>query len=124
MILTTVGGVFTDGYQAFERMPPASLANLAGALLLTVVSVMAVAAGGGIREMALAYALGPLCSLLLLWWGARRQPFCPRLSWDVPAFRDLLRQGAPFFGIALLDVVSVRLDVLVLARVMGEGNLG
>lgn len=124
MIFTTLGSVFVDGYQAFERMRPVILANMVGALLLTISSVAVIWSGGGIREMALAYVLGPLCTLLLLWLWARQEPFCPQASWDLPAFASLLRQGAPFFGIAILDVISLRLDVLVLAQVMGDANLG
>jgi O-antigen/teichoic acid export membrane protein len=124
MILTTAGGVFTDGYQAFETMRPASLANFAGALLLTLVSVAVIRYGGGIREMALAYVLGPLCSLFLLWLWSRGRPFQPRPSLDLPEFGQMLRRASPFFAIILVDMLGTRMDVVILARVLGDAKLG
>lgn len=124
MIFTALGSVFTDGFQAFESMRPASIAAFAGGLLLTIISVVVIGVGGGIREMALAYALGPVCTFLLLWAWARRQSFRPRLSWNLPAFGEMLRHASPFFLITLLDVVSTRVDLMILARVLGEANLG
>jgi O-antigen/teichoic acid export membrane protein len=124
MIVTTLGGVLTDGFQAFEQMRPTSLASMAGGVLLTVASVVALYFGGGIREMALAYLLGPICTLALLWVWCRRKPFLPKPVWDRPGSWAMLRLASPFFLITLLDVVSTRIDILVLARVLGEHGLG
>jgi O-antigen/teichoic acid export membrane protein len=124
LVLATLSGVFTDGFQSFEVMRPVSLANMVGAVLLTLTSVLVVWRGGGIQQMAMAYLLGPLCSLVLLWLWSRGKPFRPHPNWNPSAFYRMLRQALPFFGLGLLEAVSARIDVLVLARAMGDGNLG
>jgi len=116
--------VLTDGFQSFEIVRPASIAQFLGGLILTILSVVVIKVGGGIREMALAYALGPLCTLFFLGLWIRRQPFRPRPCWDAPMFAQLLRQAAPFFLMALLDVMSTRMDIVILARLLGEATLG
>jgi PST family polysaccharide transporter len=124
MIVTTLGGVLSDGFEAYELMRSTSLARFAGGLLLTIASVAALYFGGGIREMAVAYILGPVCTLVLLWYWSRGKPFHPRPGWDLPEFWQMLRQASPFFLIALLDVICTRIDVLVLARALGGADLG
>jgi O-antigen/teichoic acid export membrane protein len=124
LIVTTISGVLTDGFQAFEMMRPVSVASFLGGVVLTLLSVVVIKSGGGIRSMAWAYLLGPLCTLALLSIWSWRQPFRPRLSRDLRPLAPLLRQASPFFGIILLEVVSARVDVLVVARVLGEAHLG
>lgn len=124
MIVTTIATLFVDAFQAFECVRPAAKAQFVGGGILTLASVTVIAAGGGIREMALAYVLGPLCTLALLLYWARREPFWPRLCWDPKAFGRLLREASPFFLMTLLEVVSTRIDLLVIARLLDEASLG
>ncbi len=124
MVVTTAVQVLTDGFQAFEIMRPASVATFGGGLILTLMSVIVIRYGGGIREMALAYALGPVCTLALLCVWLRRQPFCPRLAWDPVAFRLILKEAAPFFMVGVLDALSSRAGVMVTARLVSGAMLG
>jgi polysaccharide transporter, PST family len=124
LILTTIAGVFSDGFQAFERVGPVGMANLVGGILLTLASVLVIKLGGGIRDLAIAYVLGPLCSVVLLGIWSWRLPFRPRPSWSLVASMQLLRQAWPFLGLIIVDVVSMRMDVLVLVRVIGDAKLG
>jgi PST family polysaccharide transporter len=124
MLLTTGVQVLTDGFQAFEVVRPVTLAQFLGGLLLTAASVVVLKLGGGLRELALAYALGPLISLVLLALWARRQPFQPRLIWDTAVFRQMLREASPFLAIILIEVVSARVDVVVVRRLLGDTRLG
>src|SRR5205823_942224 len=124
MVLSTIVGVYADGFQGFERVRPAGMASFAGGVVLTIASVIAIKAGGGIRELALTYVLGPLCTLGLVIVWSWRLPFRPQPSWDPAAFAQLLRQASPFFGLVILDVLSSRVDLLALARFLGEAKLG
>jgi O-antigen/teichoic acid export membrane protein len=124
MVINAVVGALADGFQAFEMMRPTTVAAFLGGFLLTVVSVIVVGLRGNIWQMAVAYMLGPLLQLALLVTWCRRLPFRPRLCWDVPAFGQMLKQASPFLAIILVDMVGTRVDVLILARLVGEASLG
>jgi O-antigen/teichoic acid export membrane protein len=124
LVATTAMQAMVDSFQAFEVVRPASIAQFVGGAGLTICSVLVVWAGGGLRELAMAYALGPVCTLVLLWIWSRNKPFRPRLSWQPAVAGPLLRQALPFFGIILLGEVGARVDVVVMARVLSETSLG
>src|SRR5207302_1905645 len=96
MVISTVAAVLTDGFQAFELARPVGMANFLGGVVLTLASIPAVRFGG-IRSLALAYMLGPICTLALLCFWSRSLPFRPRPSWHPSAFMSILRQASPFF---------------------------
>jgi PST family polysaccharide transporter len=124
LIITTIASVYTDTFYSLERMGPASVAQAIGGIVLTITSVALVATGGGIRHMALAYTLGSACTLGLLHLWARRLPFRPCPCWDLSILGSLVREARPFVLMALLQVMSLRLDLLVLVRLLGEAHLG
>lgn len=124
LVVTSVAQTLLDGFQAFEVVRPASIAQFIGGGVLTLASVVAVCAGGGIRELAIAYALGPIVTCALLWRWSRGCPFRPKLAFRPSATGPLLLQGLPFFAIILLADVSSRVDVLVMSRVFSEVTLG
>jgi O-antigen/teichoic acid export membrane protein len=123
-IVTTIAYALIDAFQAFEDARPASLAQFLGGCVLTLASVIVIAAGGGVAALALAYVLGPICTFFLLCRWLRGKPFYPQLSWQPRAYSPLLRQALPFFGIVLLGELGNRLDVVVLSRVLEAATLG
>lgn len=124
LMLNTVVGVLSDGFHAREDMGKPARAAMAGGLVLTVASVVAVAMGGGPTALALTYLLGPAINAIILWHFAGALGVRPKLTWNPPEFRRLLTEALPFFGQGLLESFSGRLDLFLLARTLGEQNLG
>ena len=124
LILNTIVGVLTDGYHAIEQMGPPARAGIAGGLILTLASVIAAAAGGGPEALAATYLLGPIVTGAYLWIGAARTSIHPRLTWAPTEFRRLLTEASPYFGQALFDSFTSRLDLIILGHTLGNANLG
>ena len=51
-------------------------------------------------------------------------PYLPSLSWDGAAFRDLLRFSKGLFGLSFLNLIFMRTDVFVLAKMCSSAELG
>lgn len=51
-------------------------------------------------------------------------PYLPSLSWDRGAVRDLLRFSKGLFGLAFLNLIFMRTDVFVLAKLYPSAQLG
>jgi lipopolysaccharide exporter len=51
-------------------------------------------------------------------------PHLPSLSWDMEAFRDLLKFSRGLFGLSLLNLVFTRTDIFVLAKLYTPAELG
>ncbi len=124
LLFNTVVGVLSDGFHAREDMGRPARAAMVGGLVLTIASVIAVASGGGPTALALTYLLGPAINAVILWHYAGQIGIRPTLTWNPPEFRRLLAEALPFFGQGLLDSFSGRLDLFLLARTVGEANLG
>jgi PST family polysaccharide transporter len=124
LMLNTIVGVLTDGYHALEEMGPPARASMLGGLLLTIASVIAAALGGGPTALAATYLLGPFVTGVYLWSGAARAGIRPRLHWAPTEFRRLLKEASPFFGQALVESLSSRLDLIILGHTLGNANLG
>jgi O-antigen/teichoic acid export membrane protein len=124
LIVVAARDVFADAFQAFEKMRAIAIAHSVGGVLLTAGSVLVVALGGGIAAMSLAYSLGPLCACVLLAYWAWNERFRPHPVWNLPVFARLLGQAMPFFLIGVLDAISSRIDLLVLAHTLGETSVG
>jgi O-antigen/teichoic acid export membrane protein len=59
-----------------------------------------------------------------LWFGAARANIQPRLTWAPREFRRLLTEAMPFFGQALFESISSRIDLIILGHTLGNANLG
>ncbi len=51
-------------------------------------------------------------------------PYLPSLSWDREAVRDLLRFSRGLFGLSFLNLIFMRTDVFVLAKMCSSAELG
>jgi PST family polysaccharide transporter len=124
LLLNTIVGVLTDGYHAIEEMGPPARASMVGGLALTIASVVAAALGGGPQALAATYLLGPIVTGAYLYIGAVRARIQPRLTWAPKEFRRLLTEATPYFGQALFDSFTARLDLIILGHTLGNANLG
>lgn len=124
LLLNTIVGVLTDGYHAIEQMGPPARAGMVGGLFLTIASVIAAASGGGPEALAATYLIGPLVTGAYLWVGAARAGIQPQLTWAPKEFRRLLTEALPFFGQAMVESISSRIDLIILGHTLGNANLG
>ena len=124
IVLAAANTVFIDCFQGLERMGPVLRANFAGGIVLTIASIVALALGGRLYALSLAYVVGPLVTFALLAHAAVRAGISPSFRFQWSAFRDLLREGRSFFGLGALYLVMQRLDMVILARFLGDGGVG
>jgi O-antigen/teichoic acid export membrane protein len=121
-------GAYTlgDYFRAFEEMRPVALADMVGGLLLTALSVLALALGYGWLGYTIAYVAGTAIGLLLLLLFFHRRFGWPRLWWEGATARALLGQARPFFLMQLVAGVTDKpcLDLLILGWAMGDAAVG
>jgi PST family polysaccharide transporter len=126
MIFASLGVVPVDLFQGHERPRLAARPQILGGLSLTLLSVLALAAGLGLPGFVAAYVLGAAIQATLLIRTACREffPLLPR--WDWPAIKGLLRQLRPFALLSLMSSVTDAplLDVLVLGAIYGPSSVG
>lgn len=124
VLLAAANTVLIDCFQGLERMGPVLRANFIGGLLLTLSSILVLALGGRLLALAVAYVIGPLVTCILLSYDAFRGGLAPSFRWKWSSFRGLLLEGRSFFGLGALYLVMQRLDMVILARILGDGGLG
>jgi len=124
IVIAAANTVFIDCFQGLERMGPVLRANFVGGILLTVASILALALGGRLLALSVAYVVGPLATFLLLAHAAVGAGLTPSFRFRWSSFRDLLQEGRSFFGLGALYLVMQRLDMVILARILGDGGVG
>lgn len=124
VVVAAANTVLIDCFQGLERMGPVLRANFIGGLLLTLSSIAVLVFGGKLIALAFAYVVGPVVTCILLGHAAYRAGLWPSFSWQSGHFRELLLEGRSFFGLGALYLVIQRLDMVILARILGDGGLG
>jgi PST family polysaccharide transporter len=124
LVPMAAASVLEDGFSAAQMMRPVSIAAFTAGVTLTILSVLSVALGGDIRLVALAYASGPIVNFLVLWSWSGQYGLRPTFERRWRAFPGMLREAFPFFSAALVESLTGRVDLLVLARVIGDTALG
>jgi PST family polysaccharide transporter len=126
MAFQSAGMAAVDLFQGFERARLAAQPQMAGGLILTLLSVLALMFGLGLPGFVAAYVLGALIQALLLHWTARRFLFAvqPRLKWG--RMRDLFRQARPFAVMSVLSSVTegAVADLLILGALFHSSTVG
>jgi O-antigen/teichoic acid export membrane protein len=119
MIGSSLNAVILDLFQSFEKPGVAARSQLVGGVLLTLLSVLALMAGGGLAGFVAAYVLGTVIQLALLVGTARKHLFFPRPRWDRQRIGALLRETRPFALLSVLSPVTYAdaLDVMILGLV-------
>lgn len=124
IVLAAANTVFIDCFQGLERMGPVLRANFVGGILLTLSSIAALALGGRLLALSIAYVIGPLVTFALLLHAAFGAGITPSFRFQWSSFRGLLQEGRSFFGLGALYLVMQRLDMVILARILGDGGVG
>jgi lipopolysaccharide exporter len=115
-----------DAFSGFEEQAVAARCELTGGAVLTAASVAAIAPpfSGGLVGLSLAFVLGPLVSLVLLFLALRRRHFTPYIVFDGAFLRAKLKEGLPFFGMGILTTLMYRADAIALEALYGPAVVG
>lgn len=124
VLVAAANTVLIDCFQGLERMGPVLRANFIGGISLTLSSIAILLFGGRLLALSFAYVLGPLVTLSLLSHAAFRAGIWPSFGWKWNSFRGILLEGRSFFGLGALYMMMQRLDMVILARILGDGGLG
>lgn len=103
---------------AFRRRAAPALAKTA---TRGIVSIAMAVSGFGAVALVAGMVAGSLVGTLVLWWLA---PVRPARRLDRGIARSLAAFGLPAAGLQVLSVLTTRLDVLLIGRVLGESALG
>jgi O-antigen/teichoic acid export membrane protein len=124
LVITALNEALADVLDAFERYTAFATILLLGGLLLTALSVVVCALGGGPVALALSYVSGPAFNLVAMAILIRRQlfRFRPRLHWS--RFRHLLREARLPARNVVLGSLQDRAESLLLPRIVGYGSFG
>jgi O-antigen/teichoic acid export membrane protein len=114
----------TDVFHALQHMRLVAQVQLLSGVVLTVLSVVAVAAGLGLPGVLAAYVIGNACgaALAVRWIHARFR--APRFGIDLAFWRASLVAAAPLFFPNLVREAGTRLGVVLLGQVSGQGAVG
>jgi O-antigen/teichoic acid export membrane protein len=126
MALSVLTQSFGDAFRGFEKMRPVALADMAGGLTLTLLSVLALALGYGLWGFTVAYVAGAAVGCVLIFIAYLRAFGMPSLRPEWPVARSLLLQARPFVLMQLVTGVTDKpvIDLLILNWVFGPGVVG
>jgi O-antigen/teichoic acid export membrane protein len=115
--LTTYAG---SVYKAFERVALHGLAIVTNRVLSTLLAVVALAFGGDIVAVSLAYLVGSLGAFGFAWIGLRR--YFPPIELRAirrPVVRELLVDGVPMAMAGVFNAALFRIDMVLLVAIKG-----
>ncbi len=110
--------------RAIEQMQYLVYAELLSASAQLIAAILLLSLGGGVIILAVIRVTGIGLAAMVVSLAARRRGLIRKPQWDWPFSRALLRESLDFFGMAGLDALTQRLDVLVLSVVAGEAVTG
>ena len=123
-IATGAGGALEDLLQGFQELRQVALVALAAGLTLTALSALVAFLGGGPVSIAIAYAVGPAVSVVLLVWYVRTRHFPVVPAIDLHRFSSLLR-GSRILGAGfLIASVRDRAEGLLVPKLLGITTFG
>lgn len=115
---------FADYLQAFQRVRvSATITTLAG-LVLTAISVVVAAAGGGAIALAACYISGPLLSTVGLGYVVRTLGSPVRVNWNASASKRLLKESRPLAFQQFLHSFRERGEQLLVPKIVGIQAFG
>lgn len=92
-----------------------------GALAKTGLTIGLAAAGFGVWSLAYGQLAAAVVMTVLYWWVARVRP---RLAFDGPVCRELIRFGVPVTAVTLLAYAIYNVDYLAIGERLGATDLG
>lgn len=116
--------IFTDVFNAYEKMEFTALVKMTAGLTLTVLSVIVLAIGYGLYELISIYALGQFIGLLLAFFLIQRHFVKIDFDLDLSFIKQKMIEGSPFFLMTLMWFSIMRIDTLILSKNVELVELG
>ena len=110
--------------RAIEQMQYLVYAELLSAAAQLAAAILLLSLGGGVIVLAVIRVAGIGLAALTVTLAARYRHLVQSPCWDFDFSRKLLRESLDFFGMAGMDALTQRLDVLVLSVIAGEAVTG
>ncbi len=110
--------------RAIEQMQYLVYAELLSASAQLTAAIVLLSLGGGVIVLAVIRVTGIGLAAVVVSLAALQRKLVRKPQWDWAFSRALLRESLDFFGMAGLDALTQRLDVLVLSVVAGEAVTG
>lgn len=111
-------------FQAWQRMAFIAYANIPANVLKVVLAFIVLQHGYGIPTLVLVLVLAHLVTLLIEWYCLLRFLTWPRAGIDLPFAYTMIRQTIPFLGIDSVAAIWASLNVLLLAVLTNETDVG
>lgn len=109
-VLSTADAVFT----AREEMGVSAAAQIAATVAAAGLGIGALALGGGVAGVVIAFAASNAAPVVFLLWMMRRRGVPLALRFETAFWRRAMRASAAYAGLAALSAVYVRIDTLML----------
>ena len=107
-------------FKAFERMRYHATVIMVNRIVSTALAAAVLAVGGSLTLMSLTYLLGSLGALLFAALLLRRNfPPIHLVDADRGLMKELLREGAPVGATSVLNMITFRVDVVLLKAIIG-----
>ncbi len=110
--------------RAIEQMQYLVYAEVLSAAAQLAAAILLLSLGGGVIVLAVIRVAGIGLAALVVTLSVLHRGLVRTPQWDFPFARKLLRASVDFFGMAGMDALTQRLDVLVLSVVAGEAVTG
>ena len=110
--------------RAIERMQYLVYAEVLSATAQLVTAILLLSMGGGVIVLAVIRVAVIGLAALMVTLAVLHLRLVRRPQWDFAFARRLLRESLDFFGMAVFDALTQRLDVLVLSVIAGEAATG
>lgn len=123
LLIGVPGGLLMAGINALEHIHISALCSIAGNVLTTLFSILALHYGMGLRGVFLGWLAAGVISFVLVGVGAKQVGvgMSPRIDW--PCLRQTVHDALPFATLALA-LMALSADVLILSRWHGAAAAG
>lgn len=123
LLIGVPGGLLIAGINALEHIHISALCSIAGNVLTTLFSILALHYGMGLRGVFLGWLAAGVISFVLVSAGAKQVGvgMSPRIDW--PCLRQTVHDALPFATL-MLALMASNVDVLFLSRWHGPGDVG
>ncbi len=111
-------------FRAFEEMEWESISFSVEKIMTTVLGILALVTGGGLRELSWAFVISAAVSLVVSLWPLFKRYVKPQIAFSWREFFPMLR-GAVVFGVSIfLTTIYARIDMVMLSMLKGAEYWG
>lgn len=113
-----------DVFTGFEKMEYTALVTFVAGLTLTGLSVLVLYRGYGLFAVLGVYAAGHLAGSFVAVFVLQKRFLKPKLSVDLSFWKEKVLEGLPFITMSLVWAGMMRLDTILLSKVVSMEELG